>query len=788
MHTQPSAAARAVLCGSIKEFEIDISANRTRHRGLLSTSSASLRRLLLLEALAAALLCGQSALNLSFETSSGGVPTGWTLSNAVAFQYAVDTSTAVGGAQSLRITASPGGGNQVGQAYETLTAGPAQGQLFHLSGYISTQGVTGGGSSAGYAGLWAGAYDSQGNQLAYNNSRFAGGTTAWQSYDCYLDVPAGAATLSFGVQLGRTGTAWFDNLNIDVNGQPYFPNPTAQQIQWIQANAFPFTSLDPDADFTELMPLKDIIGNAHIVGLGEGTHGTSEFWRMKTRLLSFLVQEMGFTILAVESNMPEVARLNDYVQTGIGDPKELLKGFNNFHWNMQEILDMVTWVRQYNVSGEGRIQLMGLDVNMANVAMENVLGFVRKADSGLLASVNSSYAVVGSLLLPWNGVSTDLSAYQAGQTAAQNVLDQLQVNRAKYLLTMSATEVDWAIQNATVALQSAQMAVGGINGSGSVRDAAMAANAEWIAEHAPPGSRIVLWMHNDHINKEPDATGGILAQYFGSDYVTFGTAFHSGSYFACTGSGCPGDPPGDMGSFPALDSFPGSAEYLFHQTGTPQQILNLGLANADNPASSWLLGGLEFRGIGYAEEDGFWEFYPTSRLTPDFDGLVFFDQTTAGTLLQNGPMDLTVLAPGSALCGALDMPYLQAPAPGGGSPVALPDGAAGVAYLQTLEAGGGTCSAWPNTVAAWCPTGVWPLYGNWSVTAGALPPGLTLGSDGVLSGTPTETGEFAFTVQTTDNATQQTVQGQLQLKIDTHLRDVPVQGPGCEVRTRRAPL
>jgi len=779
MRTPRFAAAIAVPRKSpAGEFPKNISADRVHQQALVSTASAYLQRLLLLQVFASALLCGQSYLNLSFEAASGGVPTGWYL-NSTDFQYTLDTSTAVDGAQSLRIT-SLTDTVQYGDAAEVLTAGPATGLTFHLSGYIRTQ------AANGFAILWAYANDSQGNRLAIGTSPPTGGTTGWKRYDMYLDVPAGASTLNFGVQLGGTGTAWFDNLSIDLNGHPYFPDPTAEQVQWIQANAIPFTGLDPDADFTELMPLKNIIGNAHIVGLGEGTHGTSEFWRMKTRLLSFLVQEMGFTYLAMEASMPDAARLNDYVQTGIGDPKELLKGMDYFNWNMQEILDMIEWMRQYNASGKGHVEYIGLDLNMANTAMENVTGFVRKADPGLLASVNSSYAVVCPLPLPYNGYSTNLSAYQAAQTAAQSVVDQLQANRARYLLTMSAKEVDWAIQNATVALQAVRNAIDTMNNNGMMlRDAEMAANAEWIAAHAPPGSRIVLWAHNVHIYKEPGAMGGILDQDFGPDYVALGTAFHSGSYFASTSTGSQLT----VGDLPALDSFPGCAEYFFHQTGTPQQILDLGLANSNDPASSWLLGGLEFRSIGYLETDGLREFLPTSRLTRDFDALVFFDQTTAATELPNGPMDLTVLAPGNALCGSLDVPYLQAPAPGAGSPLALPDGVAGSAYTQVLQGGGGVCSAWPNTVPSWCPSGVWPPYGNWTVTAGALPAGLKLSSDGVLSGSPTAAGLFNFAVQTTDKSTQQTALGQLQLRINAHGRNALVQdNSGCRVIDRRPPL
>jgi erythromycin esterase-like protein len=422
---------------------------------------------------------------------------------------------------------------------------------------------------------------------------------------------------------------------------------------------------------------------------------------------------------------------------------------------------------QYNASGKGRIQYMGIDCNMANVAMENVIAFVRKADPNLLPSVESSYSLVGPLQLPGSW-APDLPRDQTGLAAAQSVLGQLVSNRDVYLREMPATEVDWAIQNATVAVQAVQVSVGNITGNGvAPRDEAMAANAEWIAAHAPAGSRIVLWMHNGHINKEPGSMGGILAQQFGSDYVTLGTAFHSGMYFACAplGSGCPGVPPGGMGDFPALDSFPGSAEYFFHQTGTPQQILNLRLADANDPASSWLTSQLEFRSIGFAEVDGFSEFNPTSRLTQDFDALVFFDQTTAATELPNGPMDLTVLAPVVPFCGSLDVPYLQAPAAVSGAPVSLPDGRVGAAYTQVLEAGGGVCSAWPNTVPLDCPTGVWPLYGNWAVTDGALPAGLTLSADGVVSGTPTQSGWFPFTVQVADNVYPETALGRLSITI-----------------------
>src|SRR6266540_712689 len=75
------------------------------------------------------------------------------------------------------------------------------------------------------------------------------------------------------------------------------------------------------------------------------------------------------------------------------------------------------------------------------------------------------------------------------------------------------------------------------------------------------------------------------------------------------------------------------------------------------------------------------------------------------------------------------------------TPAVLPAGTTGAAYSQTLAGNGGTG---PYTFA---------------VTAGALPPGLSLSSAGDLTGTPTSSGSFAFTVTATDSLSASASQG-----------------------------
>jgi erythromycin esterase len=163
------------------------------------------------------------------------------------------------------------------------------------------------------------------------------GTTEWARYQIDREIDPRAVNVVFGFFLQGRGTAWFDDLRIAVDGvpiaqsAPHVGEPTTEQIEWLRANSVPFVTDRAGSGFDDLQPLKELIGNAKIVGLGEATHGTAEFFRMKHRILEWLATAMGYTIFSIEANMPESYRMNDYVLTGRGDPRELLRGM--YFWS-----------------------------------------------------------------------------------------------------------------------------------------------------------------------------------------------------------------------------------------------------------------------------------------------------------------------------------------------------------------------------------------------------------------------------------------------------------------------
>ena len=56
------------------------------------------------------------------------------------------------------------------------------------------------------------------------------------------------------------------------------------------------------------------IGSARIVLLGEATHGTSEFYRMRERITRDLIVKKGFRFVAIEADWPDAARVDHYVR------------------------------------------------------------------------------------------------------------------------------------------------------------------------------------------------------------------------------------------------------------------------------------------------------------------------------------------------------------------------------------------------------------------------------------------------------------------------------------------
>lgn len=185
---------------------------------------------------------------------------------------------------------------------------------------------------------------------------------------------------------------------------PTTPDPA--RLAWLRANAHPIATCEPSDSVDDLAFLKEIVGDARIVALGEGTHGTREFFQMKHRITQYLAQEMGFTIFAIEASTPESAKVSDYTVRNIGDsPDDLIRGMYFWTWSTDEVADMARWMRAFNnanakggggggagnVDKRKHITFTGFDMQTPDIAGQIAAEFLRAHDPDLAARALAAY-------------------------------------------------------------------------------------------------------------------------------------------------------------------------------------------------------------------------------------------------------------------------------------------------------------------------------------------------------------------------------------------------------------
>src|SRR5688500_4244335 len=87
--------------------------------------------------------------------------------------------------------------------------------------------------------------------------------------------------------------------------------------------------------------------------IGEATHGTADFYRIRAEISRYLIVEEGFDAVAVEADWPDAYRVNRFVsgRSDDADANAALSGFERFPtwmWRNEEIHAFINWLREYN--------------------------------------------------------------------------------------------------------------------------------------------------------------------------------------------------------------------------------------------------------------------------------------------------------------------------------------------------------------------------------------------------------------------------------------------------------
>lgn len=396
--------------------------------------------------------------------------------------------------------------------------------------------------------------------------------------------------------------------------------------------------------------LLDLVGEARFVLLGEASHGTHEFYRERAQITKRLIQERGFSAVAVEADWPDAYRVNRFVRGASDDidSVEALGGFKRFPqwmWRNADVLDFIGWLREHNDTRRlesEKCGFYGLDLYSLHASIEGVLGYLGKVDPEAARRARRHYGCFDHF-----GKETQTYGWAAGlgmaRSCEEEVVKELVALRTKameYLQRDGQVAADayfCAEQNALVVRDAEQYYRNMFRrefSSWNVRDTHMMESLVRLANHLKKQrlpAKAIVWAHNSHLGNARATQmgergdlnlGQLTRERFGSEALLIGFTTHGGTVTAASDW----DQPAERKNIvPAL---PESYEGLFHDVGYARFWLEF----KKNPHVASLLREQRLEraiGVIYRPETELASHYFTARLPDQFDAVLHFDHTRA---------------------------------------------------------------------------------------------------------------------------------------------------------------
>jgi protein-L-isoaspartate(D-aspartate) O-methyltransferase len=392
------------------------------------------------------------------------------------------------------------------------------------------------------------------------------------------------------------------------------------------------------------------IGAARIVLLGEATHGTSEFYRMRARISRELIERKGFSFVAIEGDWPDAARIDHYVRHAEYAPSEWMAfaRFPVWMWRNRDVRAFVDWLRAHNADIEPakRVAFHGLDLYSLYNSIRSVLNYLDDIDPRSARIARHRYGC----LTPWQadpatyGHAALTGDFQTCEREVVSILTDLMHKQRAYAEHDGERFLD-AVQNARLVANAERYyrtMYYGSRASWNLRDSHMFETLKTLLDFHGPKSRAIVWAHNSHVGDSAATEmssrgefniGQLCREEFAGEAYAIGFGTDHGTVAAAS------DWDGDMEVKAVRPAVPGSYERLCHEAGVRRFLLHLRSPIAANLAEGLSRPRLE-RAIGviYRPETELQSHYFQAVLPRQFDEYIWFDETQAVTPLQTAEL------------------------------------------------------------------------------------------------------------------------------------------------------
>ena len=419
---------------------------------------------------------------------------------------------------------------------------------------------------------------------------------------------------------------------------PPAPRPSDDAIAvWLKESATPL-AVDTQLDARAAKAIGDVVGNAHVVGLGEAAHGTGTFTRLRYRVFQALVRDKGFRVFAVETSWADALVLEDYVLNGKRDVRSAFRAQAG-RGETEEMLELVEWMRAYN--GDPRhvdkLHFVGFDV-LSNRAVSELLTYLSQVDAPAVAAAARTLEPLAAPLANETFGVLPKAQREETQRALTDLIARFEANRALYV-SRSSNDAWLRARSFARAIERTAIA----SGDEFARDEQMFDTLLEVISNFPPGTGVLVNAHNGHVAAEQHIfyhMGVLARRRWGAGSVAIGTAFSEGSLYSSDYTNGPTNtktivrtaraPLGTLDGDLSLARLPGLVVDLRATLGA---------------VAAWLRSPQQVRYHGsrfYGDAASFEPFTPAAA----YDAIIYLDQVTAEHPLAQGSAPSSSTTPG----------------------------------------------------------------------------------------------------------------------------------------------
>jgi erythromycin esterase len=410
--------------------------------------------------------------------------------------------------------------------------------------------------------------------------------------------------------------------------------PDSSWVDWLRTNHAPVNIVAGQArdDFADLQFLKDVLRDRRVVQIGESHHSVAEYHELKTRLVKFLHQEMGFDVLAFESSVYECFAADLTRLSG----REALSATIFGVWATEQMVPLFDYLKA-SQGTERPLAFAGFDNQIsAPGAVTGRPEFFRR----VLRAIDAPYAAD---VARFDAEFIDRIRREGPRYARDNetrLLDFYQqlatfieTNRQALDAAFPGDASPFIAQRTAIAMTVYVRQLRSFlndpndatpNGHFEIRDLAMADNITALARERYPDKKIIVWAANLHVRHANHATsygfhtmGSWLKERFGDELYTIGVYPYRGTFAG-----------GDR-SVRSLQPAEGTMEHLL--STAPSAPLFVDLRHQErNDGNQWM-----FETVMTREPEPIGTAVLSIPIVPreQYDGILFFDTISAPRFL-----------------------------------------------------------------------------------------------------------------------------------------------------------